>query len=150
MRLYRIAKREYALDLSGKGAEIIGGRWSPVGYPVVYTSEHPALCGFEKLVHAEIDLSAPPLNYMLIVIEVPGSLASITPVKHMPYDPQTTGKAWLDEGATLLLQVPSVVVPYSWNYLINVNHSNMQQVSIIDRTTFVFDPRIGPGTGVSS
>jgi RES domain-containing protein len=79
---------------------------------------------------------------MLIVLEVPDSIASVTPVKHMPHDPYATGKAWLDKGATLLLQVPSVVVPYSWNYLINVNHAAMEQVSIIDQTVFLFDTRM--------
>ncbi len=142
MRLYRVASQEYALDLSGKGAEITGGRWSPAGCPVIYTSEHPALSGFEKLVHAEIDLSTPPLNYVLTVIEVPDSAASVTPIKHVPHDPRAAGKAWFDKCATLLLQVPSVVVPYSWNYLVNVKHASMGQVRIIDQAIFLFDTRI--------
>ena len=41
IKLYRLQSARYGLPkdfLSGKGAELTGGRWNPVGMPVIYTS----------------------------------------------------------------------------------------------------------------
>ena len=124
MRLYRVAQERYAEDLSGKGAELYGGRWTPAGYPVIYTAEHPALAGFEKLAHAGIGVTNAPLAHRLIVLEVPEG--AVERVAHVPHDPMQAGQAWLDAGDKPLLRVPSVVVPYAWNYLINVRHPAMK------------------------
>ena len=144
MRLYRVAQQRYAEDLSGKGAELYGGRWTPVGYPVIYTAEHPALAGFEKLVHAGIGVAKAPLKHRLVVLEVPG--AEIERVAHVPNDPVEVGQAWLDAGDKPLLQVPSVVVPHAWNYLMDVRHPLMAKLKISENVAFVFDRRIGSGS----
>ncbi len=139
-RLYRVAKKRYALTLDGKGSELAGGRWTPPGYRVLYTSEHPALGGFENLVHTGIGVTMGPLDYLVTVIEVPD--VDIERVGHMPYEPVSVGQAWLDKGETLLLRVPSVVVPLSWNYLLNVAHQAMKEVRIVETAAFVFDERL--------
>jgi len=143
MRLYRVAQQRYAEDLSGKGAELYGGRWTPVGYPVVYAAEHPALAGFEKLVHGGIGVANAPLTHRLIVLDVPE--ADVERVAHVPNDPIDVGQAWLDAGDKPLLRVPSVVVPHAWNYLINVLHPAMADLTVSDNVAFVFDGRIGSG-----
>lgn len=143
MRLYRVAQERYAADLSGKGAELYGGRWTPAGYPVIYTAEHPALAGFEKLVHAGIDVTNAPLSHRLVVIDVPEG--AIERIAHLPDDPVEVGRTWLDAGGKLLLQVPSVVVPYARNYLVNVRHPAMAEITVSDNVAFVFDRRIGGG-----
>jgi RES domain-containing protein len=145
MRLYRVAQERYAADLSGKGAELYGGRWTPAGYPVIYTAEHPALAGFEKLVHTGIDVTKAPMSHRLVVIDVPD--VAIERIAHVPDDPVEVGRAWLDAGGKPLLQVPSVVVPYAWNYLINVRHRAMAEITVSDNVAFVLDRRIGAGAG---
>lgn len=144
MRLYRVAQERYAADLSGKGAELYGGRWTPAGYPVIYAAEHPALAGFEKLVHAGIDVTKAPMSHRLVVINVPD--VAIERVAHLPDDPVEVGRAWLDAASKPLLQVPSVVIPYAWNYLINVRHSAVAKITVSDNVAFVFDRRIGRET----
>lgn len=141
MRLYRVAQARYAADLSGKGAELYGGRWTPAGYSVIYTAEHPALAGFEKLVHAGIGVTRAPMNHRLVVIDVPD--VTIERIAHLPNDPVEAGRAWLDADDKPLLQVPSVVVPYAWNYLINVRHPAMAEITVSENVAFVFDKRIG-------
>ncbi|MFD1381703.1 RES domain-containing protein [Fodinicurvata halophila] len=32
----------------GRGSRLYGGRWTPPGYPAIYTSEHPALAAWGK------------------------------------------------------------------------------------------------------
>ena len=38
MKLYRLTKAVYSNDLSGKGAEIAGGRWNSKGIALLYTA----------------------------------------------------------------------------------------------------------------
>lgn len=47
MTVFRLAAEKFKDDLSGKGAEIYGGRWNPVGYALVYTSQSRALANPE-------------------------------------------------------------------------------------------------------
>lgn len=140
MRLYRIATPAYVANLSGEGARLYGGRWTPAGYPAVYAAEHPALAGWEKWVHAGLAWEDAPLGYELAGIDVPDSV-EITRIAHMPNDPAEVGRAWIDGGETLLLQVPSVVVPCSWNYILNPQHPAMGHVSLVRLGIFVFDSR---------
>ena len=52
--VYRIQKRQH-LDslLTGMGAQLYGGRWNPIGVPMVYTASTPELALLESLVHVE-------------------------------------------------------------------------------------------------
>ncbi|MDA3919868.1 MAG: RES domain-containing protein [Salinisphaera sp.] len=138
--VYRVAARQYARDLSGEGTRLYGGRWTPPGYPALYTAEHPALAGFEKLVHAGVSVANSPLDYRLIMLSIPGH--SLDRVQHHPDDPLAVVTAWLDAGTALALEVPSVVVPYATNVLINPRHPLADKISIVDEVAFVFDPRL--------
>lgn len=72
MIVFRLAKTEFAEDLSGKGAELSGGRWNHKGVPLLYTSESRALCVAEVAVH--IPLGIVPKDYTLVSIEIPDSI----------------------------------------------------------------------------
>lgn len=138
--VYRVAHRRYAQDLTGEGARRFGGRWTPPGYPALYTAEHPALAGLEKLVHAGVDVTATPLDYRVVVLSIPD--CSVDRVEHVPDDPRALGTAWLTAREYLAFAVPSVVVPYACNVLINPRHPLAQKIVIEAETAFVFDPRI--------
>jgi len=138
--VYRVASRRYARDLTGEGARRFGGRWTPAGCPVLYTAEHPALAGFEKFVHAGVAITASPLDYRLIVLAIRKD--NMDKVQHMPADPLAVGTAWYEAGEYLALEVPSVVVPYASNILINAQHPDASTISIQDDVGFVFDPRL--------
>lgn len=139
MRVFRIAHQRYADDLSGEGARRNGGRWSPAGWCAIYASEHPALAAWEKLVHLGLNLDNTPLNYELAALEIPDNNRKRIP--HVPDDPQAVGKSWLETGDTLTLEIPSIVVPYSWNAIINPHHPAMAEVALQRLGAFVFDPR---------
>ena len=69
MIVYRLTKTKYATDLSGKGAELFGGRWNPTGIPAWYTSENRALSILELLAHTPKSI-VPPI-FKLISLEIP-------------------------------------------------------------------------------
>ena len=54
---------------------------------------------------------------------------------------QAIGDAWLEEGAALLLRMPSVVVPAGWNYLLNPAHADARKVRT-RRMVYRADPRL--------
>ncbi len=54
------------------------------------------------------------------------------------------GDAWLASRRSLLLIVPSVIVPQETNILINPRHPDADQIKIIKTTKFVYDGRIRP------
>lgn len=71
MRVYRLARKKYAKDLSGTGAKLNGGRWNSKGNEALYTAEHISLAKLEVAVHLSLDLI--PDDYCLITLELPKS-----------------------------------------------------------------------------
>ena len=69
MIVYRLAKSKFAKDLSGRGAEIAGGRWNSKGVRMVYASASRALCTTEIAVHTP--LGNVPTDYQIISIIIP-------------------------------------------------------------------------------
>ena len=150
MRLYRIAKAQFANDLSGKGAELYGGRWNSPGNKVVYCSNSAALALVETLAWTSLAnlLSA---GFVLLVIECPVNNLREIALSDLPQGwnmldaypvTQGIGDAWLKESSSLLLKVPSAVLPIEMNLLINPLHSMMSQVKIEETFDLLLDPRI--------
>ena len=149
MELFRITRAEYQNDLSGIGAYRFGGRWNSAGNSMLYASSRRSLAMLEILVHWQRPI--PPPDYVVVVLFVPDTLAS-THVPYITHDWQVeqqwskdTGDSWLNEKKTLLMRVPSVVVPSEWNYLINSNHPDAESVKVIHIEPFQFDNRLFGG-----
>jgi RES domain-containing protein len=148
MIVFRLASSRHAYDLSGKGAELTGGRWNNKGIAVVYTSESRALCMLEVAVH--LPLGYIPKDYVLISLQVPDTSIESIDAFHLAQDwnqyppkPSTRiiGDKFVSECKTLLLQVPSVLVPDEHNFLINPAHPDFSQVKILTVVPFEFDSR---------
>jgi RES domain-containing protein len=150
MVLYRIAKKGYSRDLSGTGPRLYGGRWNPKGIRVVYASETRALAVLEFYVHLSRPVILPGL--CVVSIEIPDTVTrkEIT-VKDLPRDwraysapPElaTIGAEWVSSGQSLLLRVPSAVMPPECNVLINPAHPEMKNVHIIEIEKYVLDQRL--------
>ena len=69
MIVFRLSKAQFANDLSGKGAELVGGRWNSRGNAMLYTSQSIALCVTEIAVH--VPLGILPKDFQLVHIEIP-------------------------------------------------------------------------------
>lgn len=53
------------------------------------------------------------------------------------------GDAWAEEGRSLVLRVPSVVLPMSFNYLVNPGHPRFDARTVTAHGPFEYDARIG-------
>jgi len=113
---------------------------------MIYTSSRRSLAMLEILVHWQ--RPAPPPDYVVVVIFIPDSLVSKNVLYMVPDWQQeqqwskNTGDAWVSERNSLLLRVPSVVVPSESNYLINPLHADASGLKVIDIEPFNFDSRL--------
>lgn len=57
---------------------------------------------------------------------------------------QQVGDRWLSRRASVALRVPSVVVPYSHNYLLNPSHPAFEEVEIGSGESMPVDRRLIP------
>ncbi len=141
--VFRLVRAERAGDaLSGEGARLYGGRWSPAGAPVVYASESRALAVLETFVH--LTLEARSMRFLLYTIALPKRprLKRYTQRRLPRGSSQEVGRAWLGEGASFALVVPSVIVPQEANYVLNVRHPQFEHVQVGKPEPFSFDERL--------
>jgi len=150
MKVYRLSKSIYGNDLTGKGAELTGGRWNKVGTKVLYTSDSRALCTAEIAVHTPIGII--PADYYLISIEIADTVGICQldktllhrDWKSFPHSniTQGIGEEFISKNEFLVLKVPSAVVQGDFNYLINPLHKDFDKVKIVDKEMFTFDERL--------
>lgn len=151
MLVYRLQKVEYAQTrtdiLSGEGSRRFGGRWNPIGVPLIYVSATPELAHSEYMIHQKF---LPPPACNLVTIQIPDESVTKISLETLPegwrsyqnYErTQKLTELWLKEQRSLVLQVPSAIVPMSHNYLINPLHSDLEKVNIIKSEIFIFDER---------
>jgi len=146
MELFRITRAEYQNDLSGIGAYYHGGRWNTPQNSMLYTSSRRSLAMLEIIVHWQQPI--PPKGYVVVVLFVPDSVA----VKNLSYpipdwyeDQQWSkevGDMWLQSNESLLMSVPSAIVPAEKNYLINPTHPEASSMKVIHLEPFQFDKRL--------
>ena len=150
VKAWRITKERYSKDaFSGEGSREYGGRWNSRGRAVVYTSQHASLAILEQLVH--LGLSQHLQNYVLIECSFDDKLITRINIKQLPPDWRTfptlvslqaLGNAWYDSGSSVVLQVPSAIIPIEQNYLMNPEHTDFTKVIIGKPQKFAFDERL--------
>ncbi len=129
MKLFRLTKRKYADDLTGKGASISGGRWNSKTIPMVYCSEHPALAVLEVSVHFNLRILHP--DFVMVTYEVSDEIL-IREIKRETLEEgwdsplhkvstQIKGDEFYQLNKEEILKVPSAVSPNSFNYLLHPN-----------------------------
>jgi RES domain-containing protein len=139
MELWRLCRRPFA-DLSGEGARRLGGRWNSPGRAVVYLAEHPALAAMEVRVHLDLPFELLPADFVLMRIAVPDGL--IAGLAGAQSETVAAGDAWLTGARSAALRVPSVLVPYAWNVLLNPGHPAAPEARVLANEPFGFDPRL--------
>lgn len=150
MELFRIAQAKYADDLSGNGARLYGGRWNSEGLFAVYTSLSRSLALLETLAHTPTKMMDAK-EYILITLSLPDTLkperievGDLPAVWDAPDTRPVTkkiGDKFLRSKNSLLMAVPSVLVPEETNYVINPLHPDIRKVKLIHRRRVYFDRR---------
>ena len=156
MKLWRIVKeRNLDTAFTGIGARVYGGRWNHIGTAIVYASDSLALAAMELFIHVQRPDKFRPLQSIKlfsIEIKVPKSVKCEElkfdeipeSWKEIPASDETKdiGSLWVRECKTLLLKVPTVVVPSGYNYLINPLHKDFNKLNFSGPKEFVFDRRL--------
>jgi RES domain-containing protein len=149
--IWRLSKIKYATTaFDGEGARRAGGRWNSKGTAIVYCSATLSLTALETLVHLDVaDFGA---SRAAIRVEVPDEIAiDRVEVTQLAPDWRNTpapsslaamGDQWAAEGKTLLLLVPSAVVPQENNILLNPRHLDFAKIQISLPKPFVLDARL--------
>jgi RES domain-containing protein len=115
---------------------------------MIYAAQSQSLAILEMLVH----LDSPELlkKYVLFGVEI--DAAFITPVDQsllpkdwkadpVPPDVQAVGDAWARSRSSVVLSVPSALVPDESNFLLNPTHPDFSKLKIRKPVAFQFDPR---------
>jgi RES domain-containing protein len=153
--LWRIAKEtpDYAADdLSGGGAQAVGGRWNRRGTAAVYASTTIALATLETRAHLGGNIGI--RNAFLVCTTVPAllwdqrhivALAGL-PRAWMAEPPGAAsidlGDAWLRAQLHAVLLVPSIIVPEELNAVINPAHPDASRITARVVRQSVYDPRL--------
>ncbi|NIS83430.1 MAG: RES domain-containing protein [Anaerolineales bacterium] len=150
LQSWRIVKRQYSDDaFNGEGARVYGGRWNSPGAPMVYTAENASLAVLEILVHLE--LTSILSNYILFRVEFGEGAVEFIEAATLPEDWQSypgpnslrsIGDRWLEERRSVVLSVPSVILPIERLFLLNPLHPDFDEIRIGEPQPFQFDSRL--------
>ncbi|MFZ4617384.1 MAG: RES family NAD+ phosphorylase [Rectinemataceae bacterium] len=149
MTAWRICKPKYEKSaFDGAGAASYPGRWNKHGQHVVYVSDTPSLAVLEIVVNATASLL--PL-YCLFSCSFDEAL--VTEIGILPagwqrlVDPnwyflQELGSEWYESRRSAVLRVPSAVISYQSNYILNVRHPDFSKITIGPPVDLESDPRL--------
>jgi RES domain-containing protein len=144
MRLYRLGTAQHPV-WDGAGAALHGGRWNPAGRAVIYAAGSLALAMLERLVQRRA-LGNALIVEALVPDEMPWTdLLETPPVGWRALaspEAVAAGEAWLREGRTALLRVPSALVPREPNWVINIHHPHAARIEATMPEPLEWDPRL--------
>jgi RES domain-containing protein len=147
MTVFRIVLKKYAKALFAPG---FAGRWNADGNKVIYTAGSIAIAYMENMVRR----NGYGFNdhFAVMHIELPESISTtiytnqtLPPGWNAPGNyavSQQIGDAWYNAGQTTVLQVPSVIVPQEYNYVLHTLHPDFSAVQLKAVTEFIPDARI--------
>ena len=147
---WRLVKpRHAAAAFDGEGARLHGGRWNSPGTRVAYASDSIALAALEVLAH--LQSTAVLQAYFLVSLRFPEESVEVLEQAALPArwrrfpsppENQAIGDRWVGEGRSLILRVPSALIPAAANFLINPLHPKFNKVALGRPERFAFDPRL--------
>jgi len=147
--VWRISKAGHE-SFDGEGARLYGGRWNHPGARATYTSESLSLAALEYFVNLDTDLV--PDDLVSVRAEIPtglehktieaGDLPGNWRTYPAPEALQDLGTEWIRRCETVVLSVPSAVVPDERNYLLNPAHQEFSSIRVCSSRPFHFDPRM--------
>lgn len=152
MRVFRIEREKY-LDttLDGIGAaQTEGYRWNSLNTYLVYTADSRALATLEVSVHLDFSEDL-PIDRYYVEIEIPDDIEiAVLSTEDLPEDwdakppileTQFIGDDFVRANGFAILKVPSSIVPFEHNYLINPYHPAAKRIIVVSKTPMTFDKR---------
>lgn len=149
MEVYRISREEYSKSLSASGS---ANRWNLKGQNVIYTGSGRSLSSLELIVHK--NAVKPALLYKVMVISIADDdyLTKQIQIKNLPAHwrsfgaysiLQNIGSKWYTKQESLVLKVPSVIIPFEYNYVINTEHPEFRsRIKFVRTEDYFWDSRL--------
>lgn len=148
-RGWRISFREHADTMwSGVGTARTGARWNSKGVRVYYASSNLSLAVLEMLVHLKKLIGL--REFVYASLDIDQRLIERTELSSLPagWDQEppassiAVGDAWARRQRSVVLQVPSVILPTEHNYVVNPAHPEFHKLVLGAPQPFRFDPRL--------
>ncbi len=147
MIVYRIVHRMVKDLLTGSGRD---SRWCSSGRKVIYTSSSVALACLENVVRrSSAGFSS---NFQTIFYEIPDNIKiDEVVIKTLPENwrlrssysyCQATGNIWYIKKDSLVLKVPSAIIPDEFNFVIKTTSPEIGRIKIKDTRPFIPDERL--------
>ncbi len=147
MIVYRLSHSKYADSLSSSG---VANRWNNLFQFVIYCSESISLCALELLAHTNGIKPSGEFKIMHIEIAENTAITSID-IAQLPKnwiqlqayaETQKIGSDWYEAKSSLLMKVPSAIIPSEFNYVINTQHPDFtKNVKLVYSREFFWDNR---------
>lgn len=137
--------------LDGAGGLEVANRWNEVGSPVIYASASPGLAALETLANLASPAQFGERTILEIELEDDTEEVSLEATLRLREDGPSDdpekftrefGSTWLSERRTLALLVPSFVLPYERNVLINPLHRLAAGIKVLRQERLRLDQRL--------
>ena len=146
MFLWRISNHG---GLDGRGGLLASARWHTQGRAIVYLAASPAGALVEVLVNLELDAARLPGSYTMLKVEAPDDVqVRRVEVAALPEGwaadltvSRSRGDEWLASGESALLEVPSAILPDTFNVLLNPHHLDAGRVRVVGQRAYPYDRR---------
>ena len=149
-QVWRLVHKNYIHSaFSGEGARLAGGRWNAEGYAVVYTAGSLSLALLEIIVHLEFKEALK--HYKAIPVDISDRLVQSVEFGKLPDGwnasppescTQFIGNCWVEQQASVVLKVPSAIIPNESNYLLNPALPEFSRIKIGAPIDLPVDPRV--------
>lgn len=149
MELFRISAEQFATKLTASGAS---NRWNKRGEFVIYAGSSRSHSTLQLVVHRNAIEPLAKYKVMLISVADEDRLVRTLKTTDLPRnwrkfsaysELQRIGSEWYNNKETLLLRVPSAVIPQEYNMLINTEHPDYAgNVQLVRTEDYFWDERI--------
>jgi RES domain-containing protein len=137
-------------SLDGRGGLLASARWHTRGKEILYCAPNPATAVLEILVHGQVREPAALARHRFIKVEIPDQVSRQTVDEaQLPTDwsrriavTRAWGDRWLREGPTALLIVRCVLVPETYNVIINPRHGDASRIKPLGVMPYPLDSRL--------
>lgn len=149
MEVFRISAEKYSNKLSSSGS---ANRWNEEGQFVLYTGSSRSLSTLELVVHrSSIE---PSIKYKVMVVHIPDDEKHYKQISinTLPENWQSVsaypalqkiGSMWYVNKESLILKIPSAVIPKEHNYIINTNHPKFSSlIKLTSTEEYFWDSRL--------
>jgi RES domain-containing protein len=149
MEVYKIAKAPFATKLTASGR---AHRWNLDDQFTIYTGSSRSLSSLELIVN-ENSIS-PAFSYKVMIISIADEESLSTSILQSSLPKtwrsvisypqlQRIGSEWYQSNKSLILKVPSAVIPKEHNYIINTRHPHFaSKVSLTRAEDYFWDERL--------